>query len=84
MTDTSHPDLHRIVSRLRHDGDTEAADVIEKVVSDLALSEQANEALETRAALSDKAREDTESRNDFLIQEIEAAIARAKSPEPKP
>jgi predicted nucleic acid-binding Zn-ribbon protein len=51
-------DLHAIVSRLRRTGDAEAADAIDRLVSDLTHSEKANEDLETR--------------NEALAQQIEA------------
>jgi hypothetical protein len=73
--------LHIIVTRLRRGGDNEAAETIDKLISDLALSEAAYESLEAKAALAEKARADVEDRNEFLIKEIEAAIIRAKKTE---
>lgn len=73
--------LHAIVMRLMRDGDSDAAGVINKLVDDLAICEMANEALETRTSVAEKAREDAESRNDFLIAEIEAAILRSQTKE---
>lgn len=73
--------LHAIVTRLMRNGDSDAAGVINKLVDDLANCEMANEALETRTSVAEKAREDAESRNDFLIAEIEAAILRSQTKE---
>ena len=70
--------LHAVVTRLIRDGDTEAAAVINKLVDDLALSENANEQLEVKTALAEKAREDSEARCEFLIAELEVAVAKTK------
>ena len=84
MSSTSGIDLHAIVTRLSRSGDSEAASIINKLIDDLSLCEMANEQLETKTALAEKAREDAESRNDFLIQEIEAAIVRSKTKDARP
>lgn len=77
----SMDNLHAITARLVRDGYDEAVGIINKLVDDLSLCETANEALETRTAVAEKAREDAESRNDFLIAEIEAAILRSQTKE---
>ena len=73
--------LQSVTTRLVRSGDNEAAGIINKLIDDLARCEEANEALETRTAVAEKAREDAESRNDFLIAEIEAAILRSQTKE---
>ena len=63
-------DIPGIAERLRQSGDSEAADALEKTHADLLASEKANE--------------DLEARNTFLIEEIERAIEAAKTAERKP
>jgi hypothetical protein len=69
MMSATRIDLHVLVTRLRRSGDKEAADAIDRLASDLALSEMANETLEAQ--------------NTALAEQIEALIEAARDKEPQ-